>query len=215
VTTMRVQAGKNTILAHVDRASAVDIVGELIWNAIDAEATRVDVTIEPLWVRSSVTVHAPASGAGSGRARARTPPMGDLTWEMSLQAERLVHPQRDGPEPHSELFPGGPELGRARGLLLGSGTGHNIPQHPATRGRTGSSVAVHPVVVRAPALHCRTHGDRRIRCHPAQSCAVDRVAWKTPVPGRAPWRAGCVPSSAAVSPSGLNVRRRTGRQVPR
>lgn len=43
---MRVQAGKNTILAHVERASAVDIVAELIWNAIDAEATTVDVTIE-------------------------------------------------------------------------------------------------------------------------------------------------------------------------
>ncbi|MFD5089914.1 ATP-binding protein [Amycolatopsis thailandensis] len=44
---MRVRAGKNTILAQSERTTAVDVVAELVWNAIDAEATAVDVTVIP------------------------------------------------------------------------------------------------------------------------------------------------------------------------
>ena len=43
--TMRVRAGKDTILALADRARPVDIIAELIWNALDAEAMNIDVTI--------------------------------------------------------------------------------------------------------------------------------------------------------------------------
>ncbi|MGQ0776342.1 MAG: ATP-binding protein [Pseudonocardiales bacterium] len=43
--TKRVRAGKDTILALADRAKPVDIVAELIWNALDAEAMNVEVTI--------------------------------------------------------------------------------------------------------------------------------------------------------------------------
>jgi hypothetical protein len=42
---MRVRAGKDTILALADRARPVDIIAELIWNALDAEAMNIDVTI--------------------------------------------------------------------------------------------------------------------------------------------------------------------------
>ncbi|MER7449387.1 ATP-binding protein [Nocardia beijingensis] len=43
--TKLVQAGSDTILDLAERTSAVDIVAELIWNAIDAEASQIDVTI--------------------------------------------------------------------------------------------------------------------------------------------------------------------------
>ncbi|MGW0355826.1 ATP-binding protein [Nocardia nova] len=40
-----VQAGSDTILELAERTSGVDIIAELIWNAIDAEASLVEVTI--------------------------------------------------------------------------------------------------------------------------------------------------------------------------
>jgi HSP90 family molecular chaperone len=43
--TKRVQAGKDTILAFADRANPIDVVAELVWNALDAEAMNVDVTV--------------------------------------------------------------------------------------------------------------------------------------------------------------------------
>ncbi|WP_426506732.1 ATP-binding protein [Dactylosporangium sp. McL0621] len=43
--TKRVRAGSDTLLALADRATPVDIVTELIWNALDAEAMNVDVTV--------------------------------------------------------------------------------------------------------------------------------------------------------------------------
>ncbi|MFD9735681.1 ATP-binding protein [Umezawaea sp. NPDC059074] len=44
--TKQVRAGKGTILSPVvERASAVDILAELIWNALDAEATNVETTV--------------------------------------------------------------------------------------------------------------------------------------------------------------------------
>ncbi len=46
VETVRVQAGESTIFENVDRASAVDVLAELVWNALDAEATEVDITVE-------------------------------------------------------------------------------------------------------------------------------------------------------------------------
>lgn len=41
----QVQAGKDTILAVADRARPVDAIAELVWNALDAEATHVDVAV--------------------------------------------------------------------------------------------------------------------------------------------------------------------------
>jgi hypothetical protein len=45
VETQQVRAGRETILGHVERASLVDILAELIWNALDAEAMNVEVTV--------------------------------------------------------------------------------------------------------------------------------------------------------------------------
>lgn len=45
VETRLVQAGRDTILGLADRAAAVDILAELVWNAIDAEAMAVDVAV--------------------------------------------------------------------------------------------------------------------------------------------------------------------------
>ena len=43
--TRQVQAGKDTILGVADRAKPVDALAELIWNALDAEAIHVAVTV--------------------------------------------------------------------------------------------------------------------------------------------------------------------------
>lgn len=43
--TKQVRAGRDTILADVKRASPVDILAELIWNALDAEAMNVEATV--------------------------------------------------------------------------------------------------------------------------------------------------------------------------
>lgn len=43
--TKQVRAGRDTILAEVERASPVDILAELIWNALDAEAMNVETTV--------------------------------------------------------------------------------------------------------------------------------------------------------------------------
>lgn len=45
VETRQVHAGKDAILALVDRTSPVTILAELIWNALDAEACTVDVEV--------------------------------------------------------------------------------------------------------------------------------------------------------------------------
>lgn len=39
------RAGRGTILGYVERASPVDILAELMWNALDAEAMNVDTTV--------------------------------------------------------------------------------------------------------------------------------------------------------------------------
>lgn len=39
------RAGRDTILGHVERAKPVDILAELIWNALDAEAMNVETTV--------------------------------------------------------------------------------------------------------------------------------------------------------------------------
>lgn len=43
---MQVQAGTSTILSQSERTSVIDILAELIWNALDAEASRIAVTVE-------------------------------------------------------------------------------------------------------------------------------------------------------------------------
>lgn len=43
--TKQVRAGRDTILGYVERASPVDILAELIWNALDAEAMNVETTV--------------------------------------------------------------------------------------------------------------------------------------------------------------------------
>lgn len=43
--TRQVQAGRDTILSVADRAKPVDALAELIWNALDAEASRVEVAV--------------------------------------------------------------------------------------------------------------------------------------------------------------------------
>src|SRR5262249_10068606 len=45
VETKQVRAGRDTILSEVERASMVDILAELIWNALDAEAMNVETTV--------------------------------------------------------------------------------------------------------------------------------------------------------------------------
>jgi len=45
VETKQVRAGRDTILGYVERASPVDILAELIWNALDAEAMNVETTV--------------------------------------------------------------------------------------------------------------------------------------------------------------------------
>lgn len=42
----QVQAGEDVLLAHAERATAVEAIAELVWNGIDAEASHVNVTIE-------------------------------------------------------------------------------------------------------------------------------------------------------------------------
>lgn len=44
--TMQVRAGTTTILSQSERTSVVDILAELIWNALDAEATHIEMTVE-------------------------------------------------------------------------------------------------------------------------------------------------------------------------
>src|SRR5262249_15116797 len=39
------RAGRDTILGYVERASTVDILAELVWNALDAEAMNVETTV--------------------------------------------------------------------------------------------------------------------------------------------------------------------------
>ncbi len=39
------RAGRDTILGYVERASPVDILAELIWNALDAEAMNIETTV--------------------------------------------------------------------------------------------------------------------------------------------------------------------------
>lgn len=39
------RAGRDTILGHVERTNPVDILAELIWNALDAEAMNVEATV--------------------------------------------------------------------------------------------------------------------------------------------------------------------------
>ncbi|MEV8086623.1 ATP-binding protein [Streptomyces nigra] len=43
--TRQVRAGRDSILGYVERASPVDILAELIWNALDAEAMNVETTV--------------------------------------------------------------------------------------------------------------------------------------------------------------------------
>src|SRR4051794_27833472 len=43
--TRPVKAGKDVILGMADRAKPVDAMAELVWNALDAEATKVDVAV--------------------------------------------------------------------------------------------------------------------------------------------------------------------------
>lgn len=43
--TKQVRAGRDTILGYVERSSPVDIFGELIWNALDAEAMTVEIAV--------------------------------------------------------------------------------------------------------------------------------------------------------------------------
>ena len=45
VETKQVRAGRDTILGYVERASAVDILAEFVWNSLDAEATAIEVTV--------------------------------------------------------------------------------------------------------------------------------------------------------------------------
>lgn len=42
---MKVRAGKETVLAHAGRASAIEVVAEYIWNALDAESSVIEVTM--------------------------------------------------------------------------------------------------------------------------------------------------------------------------
>ncbi|MBH0777428.1 ATP-binding protein [Nocardia bovistercoris] len=43
--TKLVRAGKETVLANIDRYGPVDVIAELVWNALDAEATRIETTV--------------------------------------------------------------------------------------------------------------------------------------------------------------------------
>ncbi|WP_158220777.1 ATP-binding protein [Mycobacterium lehmannii] len=43
--TKQVRAGRDTILSYVERASAVDVVAEFVWNSLDADATTIEVTV--------------------------------------------------------------------------------------------------------------------------------------------------------------------------
>lgn len=43
--TRQVRAGRETILGYVGRASPVDVVAEFVWNALDAEATNVEIAV--------------------------------------------------------------------------------------------------------------------------------------------------------------------------
>jgi hypothetical protein len=45
VETRQVQSGRDLILGLADRANPLDAVAELIWNGLDAEATKVEVTV--------------------------------------------------------------------------------------------------------------------------------------------------------------------------
>jgi hypothetical protein len=45
VETRQVQSGRDLILELADRANPLDAIAELIWNALDAEATNVEVTV--------------------------------------------------------------------------------------------------------------------------------------------------------------------------
>jgi hypothetical protein len=70
VETKQVRAGRETILAYVDRASAVDIVSEFIWNALDAEAMNVDTTVSvgELGAPEEVIVRDDGHGIAADRA---------------------------------------------------------------------------------------------------------------------------------------------------
>lgn len=43
--TRLVRAGKETVLANIDRYGPVDVISELVWNALDAEATWIETTV--------------------------------------------------------------------------------------------------------------------------------------------------------------------------
>lgn len=45
MTTKKVRAGRETVLAYAERANAVEVIAEYIWNSLDAEATCIDVTM--------------------------------------------------------------------------------------------------------------------------------------------------------------------------
>lgn len=66
----RVQAGKKTILAIPDRASAVEAVAELIWNGLDADASAIAVSVDlgPLGAPVSLTIA--DDGVGMSYAKA-------------------------------------------------------------------------------------------------------------------------------------------------
>jgi hypothetical protein len=60
----QVQAGEGVLLAHAARVSAVDAIAGLVWDAIDAEASRVDVTLELRELGAPMGVAVGARGHG-------------------------------------------------------------------------------------------------------------------------------------------------------
>lgn len=81
MTRLQVTAGRSTLVGHARQAKAIDTVTELVWNGIDAEATKVAVRVEGRGdVPDMLTVRDDGHGMTEERAREVFKPWGD-SWK--------------------------------------------------------------------------------------------------------------------------------------
>lgn len=96
VTWGELRSGKDRVLSNADKTSAHDAIVELIWNALDAEATEVEVTIErnELGAPLAVRVHDNGHGMSPDKVRDHFLTEGD-SWKkeqrFSSELRRPMH----------------------------------------------------------------------------------------------------------------------------
>ncbi|MDG5483344.1 ATP-binding protein [Mycolicibacterium gadium] len=106
--TKQVRAGRDTILANVDRTNPIDIIAELIWNALDAEAMNIETTVAigEVGAPEEIVVRDDGNGIPADRAEEYFLTHGD-SWKRAARFSPVVNRPLHG------------QLGRGRFLAYG------------------------------------------------------------------------------------------------